>query len=72
MGKTYNISNSSDMRRFTRDLQNSVQKIAIDALKKKSFEFACPFCKRPIQVHSGNNICPYCRRTVNVELNIHT
>lgn len=72
MGKTYNISNRSDMRRFTHDLQSSIQKIAVDALKKKSFEFTCPFCKRIIEVHSGKNTCRYCRKTVNVELNIHT
>ena len=72
MGKTYNISNSSDMRRFSRDLESSIKRIAEDALKNESFEFTCPFCKRIIEVHSGKNTCRYCRKTVNVELNIHT
>lgn len=71
MGKTYNISSSSDMKRFERDLRSHVQNLAVNALMTKEIDVTCPYCNRQIQAHSGNNICPYCRRIVTLKLDIH-
>ena len=69
MSKKYNISSSSDMRRFSRDLKKSVSDMARDAVNSMEFDIECPHCNSRVSMHSGLNICPFCRKEVQVNLN---
>lgn len=71
MGKKYNLSSKSDMRRFERDLNKSVQNMAVNALHSQAITIECPKYKRSFSAHSGTNTCPYCRRSVDLKLNIN-
>ena len=42
MGKKYNLSSKSDMRRFERDLNKSVQNMAVNALHSQAITIECP------------------------------
>lgn len=70
MGKRYNISSSSDMRKFSRDLERSVMDMARNAVYDQSFSNECPHCKSTFNASSGMNICPFCRNQVDLKLNI--
>lgn len=70
MSKKYNLGNKSDMRRFERDLNKSVQNMTINALRSQAITIECPYCKRSFSACSGSNTCPYCRRSVDLKLNI--
>lgn len=69
MGKKYNLSSSSDMRRFSRDLEKTIMDKALNAVDTMDFNIACPHCNSMVSMHSGLNICPFCHNEVNVELN---
>lgn len=69
MAKKYNISSSSDMRRLSRDLKNSVMDAARNAVETMEFDIACPHCNFVSSMHSGSNFCPLCKKEVNVKLN---
>lgn len=71
MSKNYNLGNKSDMSRLERDLNKSVQNMAVNALQSKTISVACPRCKRNFSAHSGTNTCPFCRRPVNLKLDIN-
>lgn len=70
MGKKYNISSKSDMRRFERDLTNKVQSLATETLQKQTYDVTCPHCQATFGAQSGRNICPSCRNNVDLNLNI--
>ncbi len=72
MGKKYNLSSSSDMRRFSRDLEKKVTTMAMEKASTMSFQHACPHCMNMVAVHAGLNICPFCHKQINVELNFNT
>lgn len=69
MAKKYDISSSSDMRRLSRDLKNSVMNAARNAVETMEFDVACPHCDFVSSMHSGLNLCPHCKNEVNVKLN---
>lgn len=71
MSKTYNLGNPSDMKRFSRDLEQKAMNLAKDKVKTMDFEHKCPHCGFVIQVHSGLNFCPVCHKQINVNLDIH-
>lgn len=71
MGKKYNLGSSSDMRRLSRDLKNSVMDMTRSAVNDMDFEVECPHCHSHFQAHSGINICPMCLNEVKLNLNIH-
>ena len=70
MGKKYNLGSSSDMKRFTRDLEN-ITNAAINHAHTMDFEATCPQCNARVSLHSGLNFCPFCQNQINVELDIH-
>lgn len=69
MSKKYNLSSSSDMRRFSRDLKKSVLDMTRDSVNSMEFDIECPHCNSTVSMHSGLNICPFCQKEVNVKLN---
>lgn len=71
MSKEYNLGSKSDMRRFERDLNKSVQNVAVNALQSRAITVTCPRCKRKFSAHSGTNTCPFCRQTVDLQLDIN-
>ena len=71
MAKSYNLGSSSDMKRFTRDLEKSITNAAITQAHAMDFESTCPHCNAKVNVHSGLNFCPFCQNQINVELDIH-
>lgn len=70
MSKNYNLGNKSDLRRFKKDLNKTVQNMAVNALQSRSITVTCPHCKKKFPAHSGANTCPFCRRSVNLQLDI--
>lgn len=71
MSKNYNLNSKSDMRRFERDLNKSVQNMAVNALHSQAITVKCPHCKRSFSARSGANTCPFCRKSVDLKLNIN-
>ena len=71
MGRTYNLGSSSDMRRFSHDLENSISNMAFSAISDMAFDVECPHCHNNFQAHSGINFCPMCQNQVTVNLDIN-
>ncbi len=71
MPKKYNLNSSSDMRRFSRDLEKNVLNMARDKANSMTFERKCPHCNSVIKVQSGINFCPICQRQIKVNLDIN-
>lgn len=70
MSKNYNLSSSSDMRRFKADLEKQVLDKARGAVTKKTYQVICPACKTVIQTTPGKHICPRCGKEIDLKLNI--
>jgi len=68
MTKKYDISKSSDMKRFTADIEKEVKKQARSAVDKIPIEIKCPHCKATIKTHAGKSICPFCKKEINLKL----
>lgn len=64
MGRSYDLSSKSDMRRFTRDIEKDVQK----QMSKAGIDVKCPGCKAAIKVTPGANVCPKCGANIDVDL----
>lgn len=71
MAKKYNLGSSSDMRRFTRDLEKEVIANAKDQIHNSSFDAKCPNCKESIKVTEGLNICDRCQHKFVVDYKIN-
>ncbi len=71
MSKKYNLGSKSDMHRFEKDLNKSVQNMTVNALQSRSITVTCPRCKRNFPARSGSNTCPFCRNFVNLKLDIN-
>lgn len=70
MGKSYNLGSTSDMRRFSKDLEKNIMNKARNAVHDMDFDVECPHCKQHFQAHSGMNFCPFCQKQVDVNLDI--
>lgn len=68
MAKKYNMSKKSDMRKFSKDLEKSTNKIIEKTAKTMKVDVACPHCEKNIQVTSGKNTCPNCKKIVNLNV----
>lgn len=71
MAKKYNLNNSSDMKRFERDLTGKIQNMSSDFLNDRTFSVTCPHCHSQIQVSPGKGVCPFCGNEIDLKLNIH-
>ena len=71
MGKSYDLSKSSDMNRLSKDLKSSAMQQVNQALMSRKYEINCPFCNGKISVPPGRSACPLCLREINLELDIH-
>jgi DNA-directed RNA polymerase subunit RPC12/RpoP len=67
MVKKYRLGKSSDMRRFQRDLQKSIQNQTYNAISNLNIN--CPKCKRKIRVSPGIQNCPYCTSKIDFKVN---
>ena len=70
MGNTYNLGNSSDMKRFSQVLEESIMDFAKEAAYDMDFDVECPHCNKISTMHPGLNVCPFCKNEVNLELDI--
>ena len=71
MAKKYNLSSSSDMRRFRRDMERTIMDQARSAVSEMSYDVTCPHCNSTFPAHSGLNICPFCQNQVELKLDIN-
>ncbi len=71
MAKKYDIGSSSDMRRFTEDLQSTVMDKARQHVLTRNYDISCPHCKASVSVPVGKSVCPLCRKEINLNLDIH-
>ncbi|MCH5298117.1 MAG: hypothetical protein J1E85_10685 [Ruminococcus sp.] len=71
MTKKYNLSSKSDMRKFERDIKNSLLDSARNSVRQRTYDVICPHCKMPFKAKSGKNICPNCKNNVDLHLNIN-
>lgn len=71
MAKKYNLGNKSDMRKFSKDLENTVidkaKRIAVNSV----FDILCPHCNNSISAPAGKSLCTYWGKEINVKLNIN-
>lgn len=70
MGKSYNLSSSSDMRRFRSDLDKQIMSAVTDGLGQLEVEIDCPSCGKKITVTSGVNTCNYCGQQFNFDFEL--
>lgn len=68
IAKSYDLSNSSDMRKFTKSLENSILDKAREQAALRDYNVECPKCKQTITVKAGRNICPICQNEIDVDL----
>lgn len=65
----YNLGNSSDMRKFQRDLEKSVKEKAVESISSSAIPIECPFCKAKFEARAGAVLCPKCGNKINLEFN---
>lgn len=70
MGKNYNLSSKSDMKKFQKDLEKTIMKKATSALMKKQYNVSCPHCQSEVKVPVGKSSCPVCHKPIDLELDI--
>lgn len=71
MSKPYDLTKKSDMRRFEKDLKESM----LDAAKKAVedgmlFEIPCPHCGETISAPAGPSVCPLCHEKIELTLQV--
>ena len=71
MPKNYNLSNKSDMKRFTKDLEKRVMEKAKTVASNSSFNATCPHCSARIEVKPGKGFCSFCGQEIDVQLNFN-
>lgn len=71
MPKKYNLNSKSDMRKFQKDLENSILDSARKSVSLGRYDINCPHCKMLFSAKKGMNVCPHCRKTVDLKLDIN-
>ena len=69
MSRKYNLGNSSDMRRLSRDLQEAAKKQARFSVMSNGVPMECPNCGRKITVKPPVYKCPGCGKTIHLNVN---
>lgn len=63
MGKTFDLSKKSDMKRLEKEIINQAKK----QISSKGIEIDCPKCKHPFKALPGENICPKCGASIDLD-----
>jgi len=71
MGKSYNLGNSSDMRRFEKDLKKEIQDKTVEELHSRKYDVTCPSCGASVSVPTGKSRCPRCHEEIDLKLDIN-
>ena len=71
MSKPYDLSKSSDMRRFQADMEKSIKGETNRVLMGRTYDVTCPHCGRPIKAKPGKGTCPFCKGEIDLNLDIH-
>ena len=71
MGKKYDLGKKSDIRKFKKDLEQSIFSNARDALAKETYKIECPKCHKTVSATAGPNVCPFCQEEINLELDFN-
>lgn len=69
MSKSFDIGNSSDMKKFNEHLENSVKENAKKSLSSEMFDVECPHCGKEISIPAGLSKCPECGKEIDLNLN---
>lgn len=64
--RKYDISKKTDLRRFERDIEKEIKKLAKDELVTSGADYDCPRCGKTYRVKQGDNVCPHCGFVLNV------
>lgn len=67
MGKGFDLSNPSDLRRLSREMEKEVKGMARESIEADGVDADCPLCGKPFRMVSGENTCPHCGGTVSVD-----
>lgn len=71
MKKKYNLSSKSDMRRFSKDLNDLIIDMAVEAAENEvEFDIECPLCHKEIKAKAGPNTCPICHQDFELTLQV--
>ncbi|GAK30401.1 hypothetical protein WOSG25_021980 [Weissella oryzae SG25] len=68
MAKNFKISSKSDMRKFGKQLESDVKKLAKDSLSSQLFDVTCPHCEASVSVPEGRSNCPQCGEPIKLNL----
>lgn len=68
---TYRAGNKADMKRFEKDLKNTIMEKARHAALSKKYEIVCPFCHQAIAISAGKHLCPKCHQEINLKLDFN-
>lgn len=71
MAKSFDLTNSSDMKKFAKNLESELLKTAKKKISLKNFDIECPYCKSQISVPSGKSTCPICEKEIDLTLNFN-
>lgn len=69
MAKKYNLGKKSDMRKFQKDLENTIKQKTEQSLMSRKYEVNCPKCKTKIMASPGKQLCPSCSSEIDLNLN---
>ncbi len=66
MGKNFDLSKSSDIRKLSKE----IEKQAIKSVVESGIEIDCPHCNKSFKASSGENICPHCKNKVILNFDV--
>lgn len=67
MGKSYDLSKKSDMRRLAKDVEKKAYQIALEKIQKDGLDYECPDCSTKMKLFPGENTCPRCGKIINLD-----
>lgn len=70
MKNTYKLSNKSDMKQFSKDLEQRIKNAAIKKAMSRMYDVTCPSCGASVKVPTGKSCCPKCGEEIDLQLDI--
>lgn len=70
MKNTYKLSNKSDMKQFSKDLEQRIKNAAIKEAMSRMYDVTCPSCGASVKVPTGKSCCPKCGEEIDLQLDI--